>query len=495
MSLSRNIAANYIGRAYSIGAIYLFVPFYVSILGVAAYGLIALYAVILALTALADVGMSATFSRQAAVASEDPSLLDLLTTIERILAGLTLMVSLALFIGAPWIAQRWLNSTASLPVEQVVLCIRLMAISLPPQLLISLYSSGLLGLQRQVGANVLQAGYTTLRSGLVIVPISLNPQPSVFFAWHLVITVCTALVARLVLLRAMGHPSFAVGTFAPRRMRHLLKFAAGMFAITIITSINTQLDKLIVSKIFSISDFGYYTLGGTLAQLPVSATTPIALALFPAMAALISKGADRESATLYERYSFAISLLASLGAVGLAVFAPEIFDIWLVGKQVPPAALSVASFLALGSLFLCLQLMPYYLSIAHNDNWTIAALATGTLMLSIPLAWFGATRYGLPGAAIPWIALNLLNFAMLSFAINRRYYGASHMHWLLRYVTLPVAIGTLAMVLARLLSNSTGAGHYAAIAIAALFAGGAVLLGWRIQFRDPGPISAQGKRT
>lgn len=492
--LQRNIVANYLGRAYSVAAIYLFVPTYVRILGLEAYGLIAFYSVILALISLADVGLSTTFSREAARVQHKSSLLDLLTTIERVLLLTTSLGAFMLFAGADWIASHWLNAKAGLDQEEAAWCLRLMALSLPAQLLISLYSAGLLGLQRQVSANALQASYTTIRSGLVIVPILWMPEPSTFFAWHLVSTCAFAVVARAVLASAMGLPRFKSGRFAPREMLPLLAFAGGMFVITIIANVNTQLDKLIVSTMFSIQEFGVYTLAATLAQIPVAATSPIAIALYPSITAKLALNEVREAESLYERYTFIIAVLAALGSIGLALFGREVFAVWVANESIPDAAQKAMVFLSLGSLFLCLQLTPYYLSLARNDNWTIAVLAFGTLLLSVPLVYVGASNLGLFGAAMPWLLLNCLNFATLSYVINRRHYRKSHYIWLAKFVFLPVGIGGVAMAAARLASTALGSSAIVACLLALVVALCTISILWR--FSEYLPIAeAEGVRS
>ena len=492
--LQRNIIANYLGRAFSVAAIYLFVPIYVRILGLEAYGLIAFYSVILALISLADVGLSTTFSREAARVQHKSSLLDLLTTIERVLFLTTSLGAFMLFAGSDWIASHWLNAKAGLDQEEAAWCLRLMALSLPAQLLISLYSAGLLGLQRQVSANALQASYTTIRSGLVIVPILWMPEPSTFFTWHLVSTCAFTVVARAVLASAMGLPRFKSGRFAPREMLPLLAFAGGMFVITIIASVNTQLDKLIVSKMFSIQEFGLYTLAATLAQIPVAATSPIAIALYPAITAKLALNKVREAESLYERYTFIIAVLAALGSIGLALFGREVFAVWVGSESIPDAALKAVVFLSLGSLFLCLQLTPYHLGLARNDNWTIAILMSGTLLLSVPLVYFGASNFGLFGAAMPWLLLNGLNFAILSYVINRRHYRKSHLIWLAKFVLLPVGIGGAAMVAARLASTAMGSSAIVACLLALVVALCAISILWR--FSEYLPMAeAEGMRS
>jgi O-antigen/teichoic acid export membrane protein len=259
----------------------------------------------------------------------------------------------------------------------------------------------------------------------------------------------------------------------------LLTYAGGMFVITIISSINTQLDKLVVSKLFSVQDFGYYTLAGTLAQIPVSATSPIAIALFPVLTAMIAKREILQSRLIYERYTFIVALLASFGAIGLALFTGDVFTLWLAGKTIPAHALEAAVYLSLGSLFLCLQLTPYYLSLANNDNWIIATLAGGTLLLSTPLVYIGASRFGLRGAAIPWLVLNMVNFGVLSFAINRRHYQASHLLWLAKFVALPVGIAGSSMALALGVGLFWSANALISCLIALFAASVTIVLVWR----------------
>lgn len=418
-----NIIANYVGRAYSIAAIYLFVPFYVKILGVEAYGVIAAYAILLTLSSLADIGLSATFSREAARSSDNRLLLDLMATIERILILTVGLVALAVFIGAEYIATHWFNVDGKIDQQSIVWSFRLMALMVIPQICISLYSAGLIGLQKQVAANLIQALFITVRSGLVVFPILWRPELPVFFGWQLTATLIFAVMTRLVLVRKIGFSAWPAGRFDAAALKTNLVFAGGMMWISIVAGINTQIDKLVVSKMFSLTDFGYYTLAGALAQVPVALATPIAVAFYPHITTHVARGDKRHELQTFETYSQWIALFGALGAFGVALFAPDLLALWLQDPSLPSVVARVSAMLAIGSLFLCLGMPSYYLGLAHGKSVLIATLITFTLVFSIPLIIVAINTFGLWGAAIPWIILNLANFAFMLIFIVRRHVG------------------------------------------------------------------------
>ncbi len=489
MSLNRNIIANYLGRAYSVGSLYLFVPFYISHLGVEAYGVIAFYAVLVTFAALADAGLSVAFSREIARGAEQARLISLLNTIEACLTAATTAAAIAVFFAAEWIGGHWLKPGTQVNASDITACIRLMAFSLPSQILISLYTAGLYGAQRQTTANMLQAAYTTIRSGLVIFVLMAWPSVEIFFQWHIVTTVLFAVLFRTALTSSLELQFTKFSGFSISNLNPVLKFAGGMLAISITAMINTQLDKLVVSSRFSIAEFGMYSIASSLAQLPVAATTPIALALSPALTSLVAKSASRQACSLYERSTFVIALLGALSAFGLILFSRDVLALWIPAQAMSTEMIGVATILLLGGLFLCLQLTPYYLGLAHGDNGVIARMVGITLCVSIPTVYFGSSLYGLRGAALPWLFLNGINFFALSLVINSRHYSGRHRAWLIHSVGRPVAIAGLAMLIADLSSRVLSLGHIGRCVAAAVLASATVsyVLEVAPRFRLGGP--------
>lgn len=462
MKLRANIVSNYVGRAYAMASTYLFIPFYVAILGPAAYGVIAFYTLLLTIGALADVGLSSTFAREAARQSDKRELIHLLVAAERILLAGALLFSLATLLGASWIVEHWLN-IGPLDSSDATISLRLMALMIAPHLLFSLYSAGMLGLQRQVYANMLQVLFITARSGLVILVISWKPDLPTFFLWQLGATLAFMAVARIVLVRSLRLPWFAQTRFKWRSIQGQLGYAMGMLAITLIAGVNTQLDKLLISRSLSLTELGFYSLASVVAQLPSSIATPIAVALFPKLVAHIAAGEIEEAYADYGRYGRLIAFVGGLSGFGLILFAPEILEVWLQRPSLPSVVPQVASLLAVGGIFLCLQLLPYYLSLAYGENRTVALVAGATLLVSVPLTFLAIHTHGLLGAAGVWVLVTGTNYLTITIAVHRRRFPGQHLAWVMRSVVAPLMLAGAPLLLARLLANQWADTPFASI--------------------------------
>ena len=64
--VTKNIIANYLGKLWGFASIFIFVRFYIDILGVESYAIINFYTVILGLLIFADAGLTATLTRELA---------------------------------------------------------------------------------------------------------------------------------------------------------------------------------------------------------------------------------------------------------------------------------------------------------------------------------------------------------------------------------------------------------------------------------------------
>ena len=454
--LVRNIVANYFGRAWSILANFIFVPFYITYLGIGAYGLIVFYTILLTLSATADVGLSATFAREAALHRGEGGLAGLLTTMERLLYALLAVIALALFAGADWIAGNWLKPTAVANHAAIATSLRLMALSIVPQLGISLYVAGLLGLQRQGAANLIQSAYIAARGGLVIPLIAYDPRIELFFSWQLGVGVVFAIASRSILLRRLGTPILYLGRFEWKRLAPLRRYAGGMLAIGVIASLNTQFDKLVVSNLFTTQDLGYYSLAGMTGQLAYAATLPILVAALPHWTALQGAGESERVDALYGSYTFVVALLAAMATFALMFFARDVFEVWVPGETHPEQLIAVTRGLTIGGLFLALGAVPFYLGLAHGHNKTALWIGLITVLLTGPAIVVLTPRFGLVGAAIPWLFLNFAAFAIFFAVIGRRFYHRSLAMLALWSIAVPCLTALIAMYAARMLADNFG---------------------------------------
>ena len=180
----KNIIANYIGKIWGFISLYLFIPFYIKILGIESYAIINFYTVLLSILLIADVGLSATLNREFSKSEDNIYKANLLKTIERLYFIISIVLFLIVFIFSNKISIYWLNSNY-FPNEKLSLIIKLMGGSISFQLLTIMYNSGLMGLQKQVKSNTIQIFSSLFRQGIVIIPLYFYRSIELYFYWQL----------------------------------------------------------------------------------------------------------------------------------------------------------------------------------------------------------------------------------------------------------------------------------------------------------------------
>ena len=468
-SLRINVVANYAGRLWGIASVYVFVPVYIRILGIDAYGLIAFYSVALAILFVADAGLSSSFAREAARERDPGRLLDLLFSIECLLFAAVGATGLCMLLGAPLIAGHWLNNSSALSAKVTTDCVRLMSMALVPQIAMALYLGGLMGLQRQVRANILSVSFSVVRSGLVVLPIYVWKDPRVFFLWQAVASWVFLLLMRTTLRQNLGAAKIGSGSFSLVTLRPVLGYAMGMLAMSVIAGVNTQLDRLVVSKLRPLEEFTYYSLAATLSQIPMIVTLPIALALLPRLTVLREQAQYTSLRALYELNTYLIAACSSAAAFALFFFADDVLALWMHGTTIPAFVVPVVQVLSIGGLFLALQLTPFQLSLANGHNRTNVRLGAAVLVVTVPMQVVLTSRFGLQGAAVPWLALNTFAFFFLGVVLNRRFNEGHTRTWFLECTLPPVLISAALLFAARRLALALDYSAAGACALAAIF--------------------------
>jgi O-antigen/teichoic acid export membrane protein len=191
--LKRNIVANLGGNVWTALMGLVFVPLYIHFIGIEAYGLVGIFATLLALFALIDMGLSRTLNREMArlsvLAGKAQEMRDLVRTLEVPYLGLAVLIGVVVTVLAPLIARHWVKAESLSPatVQHAVLLMGLATALCWP---LSFYSGGLTGLQRQVLLNGINMAMATLRGlGAVLVLWLVSPTVEAFFTWQMVIRV------------------------------------------------------------------------------------------------------------------------------------------------------------------------------------------------------------------------------------------------------------------------------------------------------------------
>lgn len=453
-SVRRNVVANYIGSGWNALMSIAFLPLYISYLGMEAYGLIAVFATLQAWLSLIDTGLAPTLNREMArfrggKHSVD-SIRDLLRSLEFIYLPLGVLVTIGVALAAPWLATGWLDAR-ELSVEVMVQALALMGLLIGLRWFSSLYRSAVSGLQEQVWLNVGVVVFATLRgAGAVAVLAWVSPTIQAFFIYQAVIgslEAATLAVMAYLLLPSSGGKA----KFSGEALQRIWKFAGGMMMITFLAVLLTQVDKVLLSGLVPLEEFGHYALAGVVAGALYLFAGPIGVAVGPRLAELVARNDLEAQTATYHTYAQLLAVIVAPAAVVLAFFSDSILLLWTGDAALTAEVAPLLSLLVIGTMLNALMQLPYALTLAYG--WTRFTIATNACAVAIlvPAIFFVVPRYGTIGAATVWLTLNAGYVVLAIPFLHRRLLRGDMRRWYLADTLLPLSAALIAVGVARLL--------------------------------------------
>lgn len=453
MSVKQNIAANFAGSAW-VGLMgFAFVPFYLRYIGAEGYGLVGFFAMISGILAILDGGFGVAAARELAKSTHvgDQSIQQtraLIRTLEWIFWAIALLLGTIFVALAPWIAEHWLH-VQTIKVDVATDALRLMGGALILQWPTALYSGCIIGLQRQVGLNAINSILASIKGlGAMLILWLVSPTIHAFFVWQMASALINAYILRNYLWRSMPE-GILPPQFDFNSLRRIGRFAAGVGGINILALVLTQIDKVIVSRVFPLDQFGYYTLAATLAALIYRLIGPVFNAFYPRLTQLVAKGDLGEVALFYHRACQVMALSIVPFSLLFVFFGHEMVMVWTGNAQLAGRIQWIVACLALGTMFNGLMTIPYALQLANG--WTSFAFwqNVAAVLLLAPLTYFLAMKYGPVGAAAVWPMLNGCYIMLGGPLMYRKLLSAEMWHWYKYSVGIPIAATACLMGVAK----------------------------------------------
>ena len=443
-SVKTNIIANFAGKAW-IGIMSLvFIPLYIKFMGIEAYGLIGIFMSLMALLSVLDMGLSATLSRELARLSvsrkADQESRDLVRTFEYIYWCVGIFIALGLVALAPLVTQYWIKSEV-IPAKTIQQALMIMGLVVAFQWPTSLYDGGLMGLQRQVLLNSVRGIMATIQhAGAVLVLWLISPSILMYFSWQIFVSIVqTTLLARCVWISLPA--ASETSTFRSNLLKKNWRFAAGIMSISIMALILTQADKIILSKLLTLSLFGYYVLAFNLANAIGLLVSPVFSALFPKLSQLITeKGNENLVSEYYHKGCQLVSIIVFPVTGVLALFSLQVLQLWVHDPVIAQNTHLLLTLLVVGSTFNAVMILPLTLQLAHG--WTRLSFIKNlfAVIIFIPLMLWLVSLYGAIGAAIVWIALNAGYFFIEIPIMHHRILTQDMWQWYIKDVGTPILI-------------------------------------------------------
>jgi len=422
----RNIVANIVGRCWSILSNFLFVPLYIQFLGIESYSIISLTLVIAGLMAVLDVGLTASLSREFALSTNScKSKLDIFLTLETCYFIIAFIIIVMTLSTSNIVVNKWLKLDGLDPSE-VASYIRIMGIGIAFQFLGQFYMGGLLGLEKQVVANVYQISWSAVRNGLIIIPIVFIPSLKLFFIWQTVATLIYAILLRYTILGILSSTQYCFLKLPKidwKIVHKIGRFASGMLLISLVAGLNSQMDKLAISKILPITILGFYTLAVSLTNSLNVLISPISIAFLPRLTSLFSENKREEAFRLYKKVFLLVAIIVFSVGSNLVIYDEEILFVWTGNWEIAKSACLFIPYLVMGMSSLALSTIPYNIAIANAYTRLNNILGILSLTVTLPGYWLLTNIYGAVGTALVWGGIQTLIFPIYLSLIHRKYFS------------------------------------------------------------------------
>ena len=438
MSLKKNILASYISQIYVTLIGLLMVPLYLKYMGAEAYGLVAFFALIQVWFQLLDMGLVATMARHAALFGAGAvTALDfrrLLRSLEGVFLSVAVIAAVFFFLGADSIATSWLK-VSHFPEAQVVKSIQLMALTTVLRWMGELYRGVISGFERIAWLGAFSSAISTARFVLVI-PffIWVGSSPVEFFAFQLLVGIVEILVImRKAYLLMPGRSGGYVG-WSWQPLRGVVGFSAAMAAASLVWVLVSQTDKLLLSRLLPLAEYGWFSLAVLAAGGVLMLNGPIAVVLIPRLTALHGQADDEGMLILYRQATQWVSLLVWPACVILAWYPKEVLWVWtgnieLAIKMAPTLRLYV-----LGNTAMALGAFPYYLQFAKGQLRLHLLGTVLFVLLLLPGLFWAVDQYGTLGAGWTWLIVNVVYLALWVPFVHKKLVPGLHRRWLLQDV-------------------------------------------------------------
>jgi O-antigen/teichoic acid export membrane protein len=447
--LKSNIVANFLGAGYGMALQFVMVPVTLHYLGPQAYGLVGIYATLVAILSVLDLGLAPALTRELSrlsVLGDGIRLMrSTVTTLEIVSICSAVGVGLLIWMTAPLLAKYWFTSS-NLSSDLVTVCLQWLGLQSAFQFLTNYYSSGLVGLQRIILGNAVAALTHTLRTIALLWLLVTKPDIELYFICQAVTSLVAMAATACALYFALSAQekisavlpkqeirwrvvAKLTNRYSHERFLSCRRYAAGMAATALSTLLLTQLDKIILSKMLSLEDFGYYTIAGSLASLLAKPAGLVLGATLPRMTQLAISGETAALTRVYFKASALVSWLVLPTAGILIGFSEPLLNLYLRNSYNAHHIAPLVAALAVGSALHSISFIPYGLTLAYG--WSRFGVNFGLIgcLTLLPFIILATRYYGALGAAAMWALLCFSYVTIFMAVIHRKYLSGVLSAW------------------------------------------------------------------
>jgi len=450
-----NSIANLGGNFASIGISLLLIPLYIKYLGLEAYGLIGFFTTISAYVAVLDFGLLSSLankmsSYKSSESSKDETV-DILSSVENLFIGVLAVAALIWFFAADFLSTAWFKEN-SLGMDRLKIILLLMGATTLIRFFGNIFRSTLLGLCDQIYLNISTSIFSMLRGVVVVFGLYISPSILTFFLLQLLTTLLEVLFFRLRVCKILDIKwTFPDANFSTLRQFYKIGVINALCVLLWVSL--TQIDKLILSKMLSLKEFGEVSISLSIVNLLPVFSASILQAFTPDLVASRGANQGQRFAEVFIKILTLTSLVMWPIVSSISAFSNEIIWAWTGSKEIQAA--NYLPYYAIAQCFVGLNAILYSIQFAKNDISLHFKINIFFTMGSIALLCWSTNKFGVEGASLTWLGANSLYTIFITPVIINRFVPSAKSNDIVKpLLFIPIASMMIAFIVRELLFSN-----------------------------------------
>lgn len=398
----RNAIANFIAFGWLSLLSMLFVPIYIRFLGVTEWGIVAACASVQVFANFVDAGFSQIVPRWVArEAGQGLMLFKYLRLFQKIYLILGLFIFFLLQLSANYLAHKWYQVEAD-DAAELELALRIISFQFLFQFVNNLYIGFWHGMQKQVLANVRTCFFGTLKHAVTLFALKeILPVSWVYASVFSFVALIEVVINRITLRRMLGAKQ--VGELPQILIAPFLREVSVLSGGIMVGLLVSQLDRIVLSRILPLEQFGIYTVTATLALAFLQLQAPFTRAYFPILVRELHV-IGRVSGKHIKHLVLGTLMVATLPTLLASLFSAPLLQVWLHESSIVEIAQRPLQLLliavAINTLYGCI----YQLIVASGQSHLVFNFNVTALLVAIVIVFVSGYRSGSILGGIIWLS-------------------------------------------------------------------------------------------
>lgn len=390
-------------------------PFYISILGKPAYGLIAFFLQLQTVISLLDIGISATVARNTTLFKagklDRNEFFSSANSIEVLFYLLGITILTLGFWHSDWITHSWLQLD-DFNAATAMLAVQLMTVVVVCRWLQTFYRAVIFGAERIEWLSWFNIAFSSVRVVLVIPYLHLiNGDIVDFFQYQIVMNLLELAALAMMSSKQLGYRAHErLGLVQFSTVKAAIRSSAVIGVTSVLWALMAQSDKVLASGLVTLTGYAAYSIVITVASVLVLLSAPLIYAIGPMMSRLVAEQQHQEAVMLFRNASLFVALVLVSAFTVVLCFSEPLLLAWTADADLVQLALPLLPVYLTGTLFFALNYLSYSICYAFGDfrlRLKLSAIALGCYLPAQGIAALFASQHGL---IYSWMLLNILFF-------------------------------------------------------------------------------------